>query len=292
MGITRKLAGAAGNVMALGAIACALVHPRWSRGIAGRWDQFKSHRYAHRGLHDASAGVPENSLLAFRRAREAGFGIELDVHLSADGEAVVIHDADLTRVTGHAGTVEDLTLEQLREYRLQGTDELIPTLEEVLSVYEGAGVGIPAPIIVELKVERANYDALCRKALEILDWHDLRYVIESFDPRVLIWLRRRRPDIIRGQLAEDFMSHDDATYLSAPVRLALSGLLDNVATRPDFVAYRFEDRNRPGIALCRLLGGRPVYWTITSLDDALVSEGQNAPIIFEGFVPRPTSTIA
>ena len=88
------------------------------------------------------------------------------------------------------------------------------------------------------------------------------------------------------------LEHDDATYLSVPARLALSGLLDNIVTRPDFVSYRFEDRHRPGIALCRALGGRPVYWTITSEDQMLDSEMEGAPIIFEGFRPRPLSGIA
>lgn len=293
MSLARKVAGATVNVAALGALSCLLVAPRRSADVDRRWKQFRAHRYAHRGLHDAAAGVPENSLLAFRRAREAGYGAELDVHLTADGKLVVIHDADLARVTGREGVVEDLTLEELGTYRLQGTDERIPTLGEVLRLWETAGDGLPAPLIVELKVERRNWAELCERTLDELDRHPgLRYVIESFDPRALMWLRRHRPEVIRGQLAEDFMSHDDATYLSTPVRLALSGLLDNVATRPDFVAYRFEDRRRPGVALCRALGGRPVYWTISSADEMLDSEMEGAPIIFEGFRPRPSSTIA
>lgn len=293
MSSTRAAARIARTAATIGAVSCALVAPRLSTTVSERWRQVARHRYAHRGLHDAESGVPENSLLAFRRAREAGYGAELDVHLAADGSLVVVHDADLRRVTGHVGTVEDLTLAQLGTYRLQGTDERIPTLPQVLEVWESCGEGEPAPLIVEVKVERRNWAELCRATMAELDRHPgIRYVVESFDPRALVWLRRNRPEVIRGQLAEDFMSHDDATYLSVPVRLALSGLLGNVATRPDFVAYRFEDRNRPGVSLCRALGGHPAYWTIRSEEEMRQSELEGAPIIFEGFTPRPLSSIA
>ena len=288
-----KAARAVARVAGAGALACLLVAPRRDADVNERWHQVRRHRYAHRGLHDSAQGIPENSLAAFRLAREAGYGAELDVHLTADGIAVVVHDAELMRVTGQGGVVEDLTLEQLTKYRLGGTEERIPTLEQVLDVWETCGEGMPAPLVVELKVERRNWAELCRTTLEVLDHHpQQRYVIESFDPRALVWLRRNRPEVIRGQLAEDFVKHDDATYLSMPARLALSGLLDNIVTRPDFVSYRFEDRHRPGIALCRALGGRPVYWTITSEDQMLDSEMEGAPIIFEGFRPRPLSGIA
>lgn len=292
MTVLRRAARAAGGIMGLGVLACAAAKPRKGQAIDRRWRQFSAHRYAHRGLHDIAAGIPENSLPAFRRAREAGYGSELDVHLTADGKVVVIHDSDLMRLTGRPGVVEDLTLEELREYRLQGTDERIPTLEEVLRVHESCGEGEPAPLVVEFKAEGRDQNALCAPTMAILDRHPrLRYVVESFDPRALLWMRRNRPEIIRGQLSENFAISDDATYLSMPVRLALSSLAFNVATRPDFVAYRYEDRNHPGLALCRLMGGRPVFWTIKSLDDALDCEAHAAPIIFEGFTPRPSSTI-
>ena len=109
--------------------------------------------YAHRGLHDRNH--PENSLSAFRAAVKAGYGSELDVHLLADGNLAVIHDSDLKRTTGMEGKVEDLTAEDLKNYYLEGTLETIPTLPQVLEVYEGK-----APLIIELKSADNNHDKL------------------------------------------------------------------------------------------------------------------------------------
>ena len=118
--------------------------------------------YAHRGLH--GNGVPENSMTAFRLALEQGYGIELDVHLMKDGTLAVIHDASLLRTAGVDVKIEDLTLEDLDQYRLEGTDEKIPLFDEVLDLFEGK-----APMIIELKAHgnAAALDIQCHAALEL-----------------------------------------------------------------------------------------------------------------------------
>ncbi|MBQ5799377.1 MAG: hypothetical protein IIW18_01550, partial [Oscillospiraceae bacterium] len=113
----------------------------------GTWPLLEGWRYAHRGLHDAAQGIPENSMTAFRRAVEHGFGAELDVHLLADGSLAVFHDSDLQRMTGREGKIEDLTAADLADYRLNGTEETIPAFAEVLALFEAAKL----PLIVELK---------------------------------------------------------------------------------------------------------------------------------------------
>ena len=134
--------------------ACRRGHPEMKQLLG--W------KYAHRGLH--AEGCPENSMAAFRRARDCGYGVELDVHLLADGNLAVIHDYQLIRMTGQEGKVEDLTTEQLTAFHLSGTEETIPEFRKVLDLYDGR-----APLIVELKVAGNNYAALCRKACEMLD---------------------------------------------------------------------------------------------------------------------------
>ena len=116
-------------------------------------------RYAHRGFHDREKGVPENSLAAFKRAASNGFGAELDVHLMKDGKLAVIHDASLLRTAGADVYIEDLTAGELEGYRLEGTEQRIPLLEEVLPLFVGR-----APLIVELKAERGNAEALAAAA--------------------------------------------------------------------------------------------------------------------------------
>ena len=120
----------------------------------GEWDYFRKWRYAHWGYHDKPR-IPENSLPAFRRAVQCGFGAELDVHLMKDGHLAVIHDASLRRTAGADVEIEDLTAEELKNYTLEGTEHHIPLLEEVLPIFAGK-----APLIIELKAERGNADAL------------------------------------------------------------------------------------------------------------------------------------
>ena len=109
--------------------------------------------YAHRGLH--GAGVPENSMAAFRAAKEQGYGIELDIHLMADGNLAVIHDSSLKRTAGANVRIEELTTEQLETYRLESTNERIPLFSDVLALFNGE-----APLIVELKTFKGNYAKL------------------------------------------------------------------------------------------------------------------------------------
>ena len=153
--------------------------------------------YAHRGLH--SDTVPENSMDAFSRALNGGYGIELDVHLMKDGNLAVIHDASLKRTAGADVLIEDLCTEDLENYRLEGTEQKIPTFLEVLDLFNGK-----APLIVELKPVGNNHDALCARVCAALDKYTGVYCIESFDPRCVYWFRKHRPDVIRGQLTENF----------------------------------------------------------------------------------------
>ena len=245
------------------------------------WKKFQGWRYAHRGYHDKPR-IPENSLPAFRRAVQCGFGAELDVHLMKDGHLAVIHDASLKRTAGADVLVEDLTAEELKQYRLEGTEHHIPLLEEVLPIFAGK-----APLIVELKAERGNAAALAEAACALLDKYHVTYCMESFDPRCLMWLWENRPDVVRGQLSENFARHGDGENLPGVVRWVLSNLLLNCRTRPDFIAYRFEDRKCLSLRLCRsIYHAREFSWTIRSKEDMETAEQNGALVIFEQFNPR------
>ncbi len=249
-------------------------------GRSGRpeWEELKKWAYAHRGFH--GNGVPENSMEAFRLALEKGYGIELDLHLLADGKLAVIHDSALKRTTGADGRVEDLTADQLADYWLEGTAETIPEFSQVLELFAGK-----APMIVELKAEQGNHAPLCEAVCKALEHYDGPYCIESFDPRCIQWLRENRPEIIRGQLTENFLK-DKNSGLSLPTRLVLTLLVLNCKTRPDFIACRFEDRKGLSPALCQELWGiQSVSWTLRNKADydKAVSEGRIP--IFEYFEP-------
>lgn len=234
--------------------------------------------YAHRGLH--GNGVPENSMEAFRLALEGGYGIELDVHLMADGNLAVIHDASLKRTAGEDVKIEDLTTEDLASYRLEGTEERIPTFRQVLDLYDGK-----APIIVELKPERGNHAALSDAVCKMLDGYEGVFCLESFDPRCIKWLKDNRPELIRGQLSENFFK-SKKTKLAGIIRFMMTFLLSNFLNRPDFVAYRFADRKNPSVWLSRKLWGiQGVTWTVKCQEDLNQADIEGWISIFEGFCP-------
>lgn len=237
-------------------------------------------RYAHRGLYDKAAGIPENSLSAFSRAVAHGFGVELDVHLLRDGTLAVFHDSDIRRMTGRAGYLEDLSAEELGDYPLDGTGETIPQFCDVLALFEDTGL----PIIVELKSFRDNYAALTERTMRELDKFRVVYCVESFDPRCVAWVRKHRPEVIRGQLSQNFLK--DRGKLSLPMAFATTHLLSNIMVQPDFVAYRFKDRKKWAPQLCRrIYGAQRVYWTIRSKEELSIAESDGAIAIFEHFLP-------
>lgn len=233
--------------------------------------------YAHRGLH--GKGIPENSMAAFRAALDHGFGIEFDLHLLKDGNIAVIHDSLLKRTTGAEGRIEDLTTEDLKNYRLEGTEETIPTFRQLLDLYAGK-----APLIVELKPVNGNHAKLAETVCNMLQDYPGVYCIESFDPRCVAWLKKNRPQIIRGQLSENFFRSDPK--MSLPLKLMLSTLVDNLVTRPDFVAYKFADRKNLSVFLCRkLFRLQGVSWTLRSKEDYDTAVKEGWLPIFENFIP-------
>jgi len=250
---------------------------RCRSGHAGLKD-LQGWSYAHRGLH--GNGVPENSMAAFRAALDHGYGIELDVHLLKDGNLAVMHDSLLNRTTGLPGRIEDLTTEDLKNYHLEGTEETIPEFMDVLTLYNGK-----APLIIELKPVDNNHAALTEAVCRMMDTYKGPYCLESFDPRCVTWLYRNRPDIIRGQLTENFFK--SKSDLPDYLKFALRHCLTNFLCVPDFVAYKFADRNDTvSVRLCqKLWKAQTVTWTLKTKEeyDTAVKEGWIP--IFEGFEP-------
>lgn len=234
--------------------------------------------YAHRGLH--GNGIPENSMTAFREALAGGYGIELDVHLLKDGNLAVIHDPSLKRTAGADVRIEDLDTEDLSQYTLEGTQETIPTFRQVLDLFEGK-----APLIIELKPEGGNHAALTKAVCDMLDRYNGVYCIESFDPRCVTWLKKNRPDIIRGQLTEDFVGNPRSP-LPLALKFILTHQIENFLILPDFVAYKYADRKTLSNTLVRRFWGiQGVAWTITSQADHNTAVKEGWIPIFEGFRP-------
>lgn len=241
--------------------------------------------YAHRGFHNKPE-IPENSIPAFRRAIEHGYGSEFDVHLISDGSLVVFHDDNLKRCTGVDKQIEECTLAELKELSLEGTCERIPTFQEVLELFKNnpGPDGKIYPMIIELKSPKGTEEALVKAVCDVLDTYPGPYVIESFNPYAVLALRKLRPDVERGQLVDNFVRFKG--NMALPLKLILQSLVFDFATRPDFVAFRFTARDSRGIR--RAVKSKrvtQVAWTIKTpgMYKAAVKEGYT--IIFEGFDP-------
>ena len=244
---------------------------------------FGSWRFAHRGLYDNDAGIPENSLTAFRRAVEGGYGIELDLHLTTDGELVVFHDDTLERICGVSGRVDEKSLGELRQLSLLGTGEKIPTFSEVLAIVQGK-----IPMIVEVKFQK-NYAALCSAMMQLLADYSGLYCVESFHPFVVNWMKKNHPEIARGLLSSRFVPQDSASGHVSAAMWGSQELLYNFVIQPHFVAYRHDAAPSVwGFRAMRALWHTPcVAWTVRSEEQEAQAFRLFDVIIFEKYRPQP-----
>ena len=245
---------------------------------------FQKFLYAHRGLHDNNSDAPENSMAAFKKAVDAGFGIEMDVQLTKDRIPVVFHDFTLERVCGGEGKVYDYTYKELQQFNLCGSGEKIPLFADVLKLVDGK-----VPLIIELKIESTDA-AVCPIADRILSDYKGLYCIESFNPFGLHWYRCNRGQIIRGQLSDAFLKLDEYRDSKGGERMlyfALQNLLLNFLGRPDFIAYNHKYSYIFNRKLCRgLFRARAAAWTIKSPEELIEAEKHFDIFIFDSFVPE------
>lgn len=255
-----------------------LICPHLMPGRQKKWAPFINWDYAHRGLFDNLWGIPENSLSAFKAAVDKGYGIELDVHLTADNELVVHHDDSLYRMCHIERDIKDMTLKEIRQYVLLNTEEKIPTLQEVLKLVDGR-----VPLLIELKTESHSCDRLCRILSKTMGNYAGKYIIESFNPLALRWYKKNQPHILRGQLSCNFFKEKPHCDL---VLFMITFLASNFLARPDFISYKYTDYKNPVVRInCHLFRARLALWTVNT-QDAYAAVRSNADmIIFEGIQP-------
>lgn len=234
--------------------------------------------YAHRGLHDNESDSPENSMAAFRKAVEAGFGMELDVQLTKDRIPVVFHDETLKRVCGVDGKVRDYTYEELQKFKLCKSQEKIPLFEDLLKMVDGR-----VPLIIEIKIhEKAS--TVCSIADKLMKEYQGPYCIESFHPLAVNWYRTHRPEVVRGQLSSNFNEPGKRESIAL---FLVHYLMFNFLGKPDFIAYDHHHKKNLSRRLCtKLYGALSVAWTIKSQKEMDESREDFELFIFEGFVPE------
>jgi glycerophosphoryl diester phosphodiesterase len=240
------------------------------------WERLFAPAVAHRGLWSKD-GLPENSLGAFEAACEAGYGIELDVQLSSDGEAMVFHDGRLTRMTGQEGRISDHTAADLGEMRLAGSDDTIPTLADTLTL-----IGHRAMVQIELKTPYGEVGPLEQRVHDILLDHNGPTAVIGFNPYSHAWFADRHPQILRGLDSHAYRAADNARM--APEQRSSFAKLEHVSiARPHFLALGLDMLpSKKADALRK--GGMPVVaWTVRDPAEWDKVKAHCDNLIFEGF---------
>jgi glycerophosphoryl diester phosphodiesterase len=240
------------------------------------WELLFSPPIAHRGLWSPD-GPPENSLSAFQAACAGGYGIELDVQITADGEAVVFHDHGLLRMTGDGAHVRDRTLAELRGLRLAGTDEAIPTLSEAL-----VEIGNRALVHIELKTPFGEVGPLEKRVSEVLLDHHGPTCVIGFNPYSHAWFADHHPQILRG-LDSYAWNDDGAAKLAPELRKSFAQLEHVEIARPDFLALDARMLPSPRAEVFRSRGMPVIAWTVRTLEEGERLEPYCDNVIFEGF---------
>lgn len=266
-----------GMVLAAALLAIFLIAPNQGGRRAKKW---RATLFAHRGLH--GNGLSENTLPAFERACERGFGIELDVRLSKDGEVVVFHDDDFKRLLGDGRRVDEMDMDALRRIKLPDGSG-VPTFRETLELVDGR-----VPLLIELKNGSRNRE-LCEKTVALLRSYRGAYIVESFSPPILFWFRRHVGDVVRGQLVTEKKEY--LVQFSPFVAFLLSNLLLNFLARPDFVAYKTPVKDFYAPRIQRKLFHTPMAaWTVRTPEKLSEVLARNEMAIFERFLPESEST--
>lgn len=230
---------------------------------------------AHRGLHNKELWAPENSSEAFRRAVDMNFGIELDVHLTKDGQIVVFHDDNLKRMTGLNKRITDLTMNELKQLRLNGTSERIPSLAEVLKIVDGRVL-----ILIEIK-NTSKIGELERRLLKLMKSYKGIYAIQSFNPFRLYWFRKHAPKVFRGQLISCFPNSKKNLYR----KLISKPIVWKYISKPAFLSYDLRCITIETLILAIQNGCQLFTWTANTPELLKEAEKFSDSIIFEDVIP-------
>lgn len=239
---------------------------------------FEEKMIAHRGFYDNEGDAPENSLPAFKKAVDAGFGVELDVQLTKDGKLVVFHDEKLKRMCGANVVLTELTFDELETYKLADSEERIPLFRDVFDVFKGK-----VPAIIELKAH-GDYIKTAEKLMTYLDGYDGEYCIQSFHPKLVHWFRKNRPGILRGQLSTVYGKSTKVPWIA---RFVATNLMTNFYARPDFISYNFKHVNQFSYRVLRkFFNVENAAWTIRSKEELREAKKNFQIYIFDSFDPR------
>jgi glycerophosphoryl diester phosphodiesterase len=234
---------------------------------------------AHRGLHDAARGIIENTSSAVAAAVAAGYGVEVDLQITADGKAMVHHDDALGRLTDGQGRLAAMTAAQLQRVPFKATSDRMLTLEDLLDL-----VGGRATLVLELKSRFDGDHRLVARAAAVLAGYGGPAAVMSFDPALIVAMRESAGNVPRGIVAECHYEGPEWGEVSTTQKLILAHLLHGWRTQPHFVAYHVKDLPCGAPVVARYVFGLPLLtWTVRTADDQRCAKRWADQMIFEGF---------
>jgi len=247
-------------------------------------DAFLKAPIAHRALHDMEAGRPENSPAAIEAACAAGYGIEIDLQLSSDGQAIVFHDYDLKRLTAETGPVRQRSAAELGQITLKDGTDTIPTLTQVLAQVAGR-----VPLLIEIKDQDGamggSVGALEAATARALRGYDGLVAVMSFNPHSMIAMAGLAPDIPRGVTTCDY-TQEDWPLLPAGTRARLRDIPDYDAAKACFISHDASDLDAPRVADLKARGAAILCWTIRSAEAEAEARRIAQNITFEGYAAK------
>jgi glycerophosphoryl diester phosphodiesterase len=236
---------------------------------------------AHRGLHDRARGIVENMPAAVTAAISGNFSIEVDIQLSADGEAMVHHDDELGRLTDGAGALRSLTAADLQKVAFKDTAERMMTLGDLCALTAGR-----VPLVIEVKSLFDGDRKLVKRMADVLAGYRGPAVGMSFDPDQVIALRELAPQLPRGIVAERHYTGEDWPEASPAQRRDMTHLRHFFRTRPDFVSYCVSDLPAVAPWITKHILGLPLLtWTVRTPEQRERTARYADQMTFEGFVP-------
>lgn len=231
---------------------------------------------AHRGLFN-NKDIPENSITAYKLAVENNFGIELDVHITKDKVPVIIHDSNLLRMCGVDVNIEDITYKESQKYNLLNTDEKIPMFSDVLKIIDGK-----VPLFVEIK-EKNNAKEIASITANLLNTYSGPYAVQCFNPFPLLWFKRYKPEVIRGQLATNFIKSDNKIIK----KISVSNMIFDFLSKPDYIAYNYKEKENYVLKLIKKLTNTKIQvWAIKNQKDFDRDKDNYDIVLFDSFIPK------
>ncbi len=247
-------------------------------------EAFRQIPIAHRALHDKVDGRPENSRAAIQAAINAGYGIEIDLQMSSDGQAMVFHDYDLSRLTGEKGKVQQLSAAELGCVILSGSDEGVPGFAEILDLVAGQ-----VPLLVELKDQHGKMgetDGVLEQAVaRDLAGYDGPVALMSFNPHPVARLAELLPEVPRGLVTSGYRMVDEP-HLSAKTRRHLRDIPDYDRCKASFISHQWSDLARSRVAELKSAGATVLCWTVKSAKDEAKAREIADNVTFEKYLAQ------